>query len=91
LSLLGRFVEGKVPDNAEMLGLNFSVKDAAGSLASLYCRAEAEELAGGLAGDIADGRADAGDARNMVLDCLTARYTPSSAIATISIWTGAYA
>jgi hypothetical protein len=91
LNVLKRFIDGKTPDPGEMMGLNFSVKDLAGSLADLYYRAEAEGLAGDIAGGVADGRLEAEDARRMVLDWLKARYEPSSAIATVSVWTGAYA
>jgi hypothetical protein len=91
LNVLKRFIDGKTPDTAEMTGLNFSVKDLAGSLADTYYHAEADGLAGDIAGGLADGRLDSGDVRRMVIDWLKARYDPSGAIATISVWTGAYA
>ncbi len=47
----------------------------------------AEDIAGGFE----EGRLGLDDARRMVLDSLKARYEPSSAIATVSVWTGAYA
>ena len=91
LNVLKRFIDGNTPDTVEMTGLNFSVKDLAGSLADLYYRAEADELAEDLARGIADGRLDSEDVRRMVIDWLKARYDPSSAVATVSVWTGAYA
>jgi hypothetical protein len=91
LNVLKQFIGGKTPDPVEMMGLNFSVKDLAGRLADLYYRAEAEELAREIAGSIADGRLEAKGTRCTVLDWLKARYEPSSATATVSVWTGAYA
>ncbi len=91
LNVLKRFIDGNTQDTVEMTGLNFSVKDLAGSLADLYYRAEADGLAEDLARGIADGRLDSEDVRRMVMDWLRARYDPSSAVATVSVWTGAYA
>lgn len=91
LNVLKRFMDDEVPDAMEMINLNFSVRDAAISLADVYCRAEADELSDCLAEYIADGRSGKRETRRMVLDWLTARYRPSSAVATISLWTEAYA
>jgi len=91
LNVLKRFIDIKTPDTVEMTGLNVSVKDLAGSLAGLYYRAEADGLAEELADGIAEGRLDSEDVRGIVLDWLEARYDPSGAIATVSVWTGAYA
>ncbi|HEY3274207.1 MAG TPA: hypothetical protein VGJ92_10620 [Methanocella sp.] len=91
LNILKRLVDGKTPDTVEMTGLNFSARDLAGSLADLYYRAAADGLAEDLTGGIADGRLDAEDAHRIVIDWLKARYDPSSAVATVSVWTGAYA
>jgi hypothetical protein len=90
LNVLKRFIDGNIPDTVEMTGLNFSVKDLAGSLADRYYRAEADGLAEDLTAGIADGRLDSKDIRRLVLDWLKARYDPSSAIVTVSVWTGAY-
>jgi hypothetical protein len=90
-NVLKRLVDGKVPDGLDMIGLNVSLEDITDGLASLCFRDEADWLAGYIARGIADGRLDAGDARQMVLDWVKARYEPSSATVTISIWTGDYA
>lgn len=91
LNVLKRFVDGKVPDTTGMIGLNVSAKDVLSTLADLNCRTAADEFAKEMADDIIDGSLDSAEARRMVLDWLAARYRPSSAIATISVWTGAYA
>jgi hypothetical protein len=91
LNTLKRLIDGKTPDTVEVMGLNFSAKDLAGSLADLYYRTEAYGLAEDLVSGIADGRLDSEDAHRIVIDWLKARYDPSSAVATVSVWTGAYA
>jgi hypothetical protein len=90
-NVLKRFVDGGSPEAAVAPGLNISLKDLADSMADIYYRAEAGDLADEIAGGFTDGRLDREDVRGMVLDWLKARYEPSSAIATISVWTGAYA
>ncbi|MGE5465288.1 MAG: hypothetical protein ACM3PB_00135 [Betaproteobacteria bacterium] len=90
VNVLKRFIDGDWPETPVVPGLNISLKDLADSLASTYYSAEAEDLAEGIARDFTDGRLGPDDAREMVLDSLKARYEPSSALATISLWTGTY-
>ena len=90
VNVLKRFIDGDWPETLVVPGLNISLNDLADSLASTYYSAEAGDLAEDIARGFTDGRLGQDDAREMVLDSLKARYEPSSAIATISVWTGAY-
>lgn len=90
VNVLRRFLDGDWPETLVVPGFNISLNDLADSLASTYYSAEAGDLAEDIARDFTDGRLGPDDAREMVLDSLKARYEPSSAIATISVWTGAY-
>ncbi len=91
LKVLGEFIDGKTSDMREMIGLNLSVKDRIDGLGDGYYHAEANGLAEEMTADIVEDKMNAADARRMLLDWLKARYKPSSAIATVSVWTGAYA
>lgn len=90
LKVLKRFVDGDWPETIAVPGLDISLDDLADSLAITYYSAEAGDLADDIARGFTDGSLGPEDARRLVLDLLKARYEPSSALATISVWTGAY-
>jgi hypothetical protein len=90
LNVLRRLVDGDGRETLVVPGPDISLNDLADSLAITYYSVEAGDLAEDIARGFTDGRLGRDDVREMVLDSLKARYEPSSARATISVWTGAY-
>lgn len=88
---LGRFTGTEATDELTIAGLNVSWKGAVEGLAVAYYRSEGAQLADDIVAGAMDDSLDAGGAVQMVVDWLQSRYRPSSAIATISIWTEPYA